>query len=212
MSLINDALKRAKQAQQKITPASAAGSLRPAGPARAVNAPRSLLLPILAAAMLVSVGSILIVVAFSRGFRSKTDEPLTDLPAASSSKDDPGAVAMLSQATADSRATSSSVPPGAFQATQANNAQSPTTVPTVVTQSVLMAKSSNAAPVTLTLPEPELPKLQGILFNPARPTAFLNGKSVVVGGRAGEFTVVAITKLAVTVERAGQTNVLVMEE
>jgi hypothetical protein len=77
---------------------------------------------------------------------------------------------------------------------------------------VAAAESSNVVAVAQFPPEPQLPKLQGIVFNPTRPTAFLNGKSVVVGGRVGEFTVLAITKQIVTVERFGQTNALTMEE
>lgn len=194
MSLINDALKRAKQAQKKPAPPPTGMPLRPAESARSVNASRSLLLPIVAAALLVFVGGVLIVVALTRGFGLKSDEPVVSKSAVVAPKDNPGTAATLSQP-----APTNPPPPAAV-------------VSPVVTQAAVTVESSNAVPLVSVPPEPQLPRLQGILFNPARPTAFLNGKSVVVGGRAGEFTVVAITKLAVTVERAGRTNVLAMEE
>jgi hypothetical protein len=206
MSLINDALKRAKQAQQKHAPPSAGAPLRPAEPAPPVTAPRSLLLPILAAAMLVFVGGILIVVAFSRGLRVKSDEPVASRPAAVSVQNDPGKVAPLPHAADLSSATSGPAPAVTVPPVSTNPAQ---IAAALVSPAVA---DSNSVPVVPAPLEPQLPKLQGILFNPARPTAFLNGKSVTVGGRAGEYTVLAITKQAVTVERAGQTNVLRMEE
>jgi len=61
-------------------------------------------------------------------------------------------------------------------------------------------------------PQPALPKLQGIVYRPDRPSALLNGKTVLIGGRSGDFLVVAITQQAVTVVRAGQTNVLMLTE
>jgi hypothetical protein len=57
-----------------------------------------------------------------------------------------------------------------------------------------------------------LPKLQGIFYRPNRPSALLNGKTVMIGGRSGEFLVVAITQQSVTVARAGKTNVLSLPE
>lgn len=212
MSLINDALKRAKQAQQKQSPPPAGAPLRAAEPARSVNAPRSLLLPILAAALLVFVGGILIVVALSRGFRLKSVEPVASQSAVAA-KGDPGTAAKLPRTADVPPGISVSTPASAFQPVSTNPpAPIAAAVSSVVTQAVVTVESSNAVTVVQVPPEPQLPKLQGIVFNPARPTAFLNGKSVVVGGRVAQYTVLAITKQAVIVERAGQTNVLTMEE
>lgn len=213
MSLINDALKRAKQAQQKNAPPPATGTpMRPVESARPVNPPRSLLLPILAAALLVFVGGILIVVALSRGFRVKPAESVASQSAVVS-KDDPGNAARLPRTAGVPPVTSISTSTTASQLVPTNPPQfTAAAVSSVVTQAVVTVESSNAAPVMQVPPEPQLPKLQGIVFNPARPTAFLNGKSVVVGARVAQYTVLAITKQAVIVERAGQTNVLTMEE
>lgn len=212
MSLINDALKRAKQAQKKPSLPPAGVPLRPAEPARAVNAPRPLVLPIVAAALLVFVGGVLIVVALTRGFGLKSDEPVANKSAGVPPQSHSGTAASLPRTAAVSPTTRMPAPVAAAPSVPTNPPPVAAVVASVVTQAVTTIESTNAGPVVQAPPEPPLPRLQGILFNPARPTAFLNGKSVVVGSRAGDFTVVAITKLAVTVERAGQTNVLTMEE
>jgi hypothetical protein len=172
-----------------------------------VHAPRALLLPIVAAALLVFVGGILIVVALSRGLSVNTVEPVAGRAVVVSPKD-----ASLTRE-ADIRLTRGAAP-SVTSPSVLTNPPLPTVVAgdSVVTQVVAAAESSNVVAVAQFPPEPQLPKLQGIVFNPTRPTAFLNGKSVAVGGRGGEFTVLAITKQIVTVERFGQTNALTMEE
>jgi hypothetical protein len=76
---------------------------------------------------------------------------------------------------------------------------------------------TGAPPATATAPaaEPAIsppaiawPKLQGIVYRPDQPSALLNNKTVLIGGRSGEFLVVAIDRQSVTLECAGQTNVL----
>ena len=70
------------------------------------------------------------------------------------------------------------------------------------------------APVTNALPPPatntnppplaaveRLPKLQGIIFNAARPLAIVNGKAVYVGDRAGDFLVKQILKNSIVFQR-----------
>jgi len=47
---------------------------------------------------------------------------------------------------------------------------------------------------------PDLPKLQGIMYDATRPVAILDGQSVSVGDRAGGFHVKEITKTTVTLE------------
>jgi hypothetical protein len=212
MSLINDALKRAKQAQKRPSPPPAGVPLRPAESVRSGNAPRPLLMPILAAALLVFVGGVLIVVALTRGFGIKPGEPVASKSAVVSPTDNPGTSATLPRMADVSPATRIATPVIAQQPVPTNLPSTAAVAAPVVTQSVLPVESSNAVTVVQVPPAPQLPRLQGIVFNPARPTAFLNGKSVVAGGRVGEYTVIAITKQTVTVERSGQTNVLTMEE
>jgi hypothetical protein len=77
---------------------------------------------------------------------------------------------------------------------------------------VAAATNPPAVPVEAPPAPPPLPKLQGIFYRPDRPSALLNGRTVFVGGRSGEFLVLAITQTSVTVTRAGQTNVLELPE
>ena len=64
---------------------------------------------------------------------------------------------------------------------------------------------SNAVPAVPPLPEP---KLQGILFIPTQPSAIVDGKTVFVGSRVGEFRVTAISKNDVTLKNGTETKIL----
>ena len=65
---------------------------------------------------------------------------------------------------------------------------------------------SNAVPAVP--PPPPEPKLQGILFDPARPCALVDGRTVFIGGHVGEFRVTAISKNDVTLKNGPETKVL----
>jgi hypothetical protein len=56
------------------------------------------------------------------------------------------------------------------------------------------------------------PKLQGIVFNPASPSATISGKTVFVGEKVGEWRVIAIGRESATLVGNGETNVLRMGE
>ncbi len=60
-------------------------------------------------------------------------------------------------------------------------------------------------------PPPPEPKLQGILFDPTRPCAIVDGATVFVGDRVGEFRVTAISKDKVTLRSGTQTKVLSLD-
>jgi hypothetical protein len=57
-------------------------------------------------------------------------------------------------------------------------------------------------------PPPPEPKLQGILFDPTRPCAIVDGATVFVGDRVGELRVTAISKDKVTLRSGMETKVL----
>lgn len=67
---------------------------------------------------------------------------------------------------------------------------------------------SNAVPVVPPPPPPPEPKLQGILFDPAQPSAIVDGKTVFVGSRVGGFHVTAISKSGVTLKNGTETKIL----
>src|SRR5688572_32187261 len=80
--------------------------------------------------------------------------------------------------------------------------------PVATTPPPVVAAPSAATPPAI----PALPKLNGIFFNPTKPTAIVNNKLVSAGSRVGEFTVLAITQSSVTLAGGGQTNVLSLSE
>jgi hypothetical protein len=62
-----------------------------------------------------------------------------------------------------------------------------------------------------TAPKPG-PKLQGIVFNPRMPSATISGKMVFVGEKVGDWKVVAINKESATLVGAAGTNILKLGE
>jgi hypothetical protein len=60
------------------------------------------------------------------------------------------------------------------------------------------ATNTNPPPAT---PVEQLPKLQGVIFNAASPLAIVNGHTVGVGDRVGDFQVKQILKSSVIIQR-----------
>jgi len=60
--------------------------------------------------------------------------------------------------------------------------------------------------------KPESFRLQGILYSPAGSVAVINGKSVRVGERIGEGSVMTITRVGVTIVVGDRTNALTLEK
>ena len=165
MSLVNDALKRAKQAQKEHPPPTPELAFRPVEPANE-GQPGSPLLFIgafLGLVIVVGVGGLLI--------WSVTSKPGPDLHA-------------------EARPVADPVP--------AVVSPEPTVTPPVAT---------NSQPEVVEPPKPEF-KLQGIFFNPTRPSAVVNERTVYVGDRVSGMHVRAITPKAVILTSATTTNVL----
>ena len=205
MSLINDALKRAKQAQQKNDPPPSAPStpLRPAEPARPGDSPTGLLWPIAVALLLLMIGAGVVWFVVNRSGATKsvarvpTSKPATQAASATTPMPIP---------------TSSQANPVPVVRSHPPAAPSPASAPAPTVTSPGQIPLATNVPAIATEAPPALPKLQGILYRPDRPSALLNGRTVLIGGRSGEFLVVAITQQSVTVVRAGQTNVLSLPE
>jgi hypothetical protein len=73
------------------------------------------------------------------------------------------------------------------------------------------ATNSAAVPV-VTLPKPPPPRLQAVVYNPRRPSALINGRTLFVGDHFGELQVVAISPSSATLVGQGKTNVLTIEQ
>lgn len=202
MSLINDALKRAREAQQHAPPPTAGEpQLRPAEPEPHARQNLGLLVPVTFA--LVALGGLVMIWALHH-------KPV-----------EPPQVAARSQASAPSETT---VPKPADPAVNGADANSHAAVPPSATTqqsaprapAVAVASPSlsptNPVPVPQAPAKPPPPRLQGIVFNPRRPCAMIDGKTLFIGDRLGAFKVVAITPETVTLSDAGITNVLSLSE
>ena len=82
----------------------------------------------------------------------------------------------------------------------------------VVVEVPPIATAATAAPlVTADTPPKPVLRLQGILYNPPRSSAIINGKSLFLGDCIAEFRVLAIGSESVTLVGGGTTNVLSLE-
>jgi len=69
---------------------------------------------------------------------------------------------------------------------------------------------TNAPPGSNAVPPPPEPKLQGVLFDPTRPCAIVDGNMVFVGDHVGGFRVITISRNSVTLKQGTETKVLTL--
>jgi hypothetical protein len=198
MSLINDALKRAKQSQAPQTPPPEAHlHFRPVETEAVIRRGFGLLLPVTLA--LIALLGLFFVweLAHKPGATSPQPELVVravSLPPAPALPVQPPPP-IVSEAAPATPATSQA-PPAASTPDPAETA--PATPPEVTT-----VADDPPAP-----PKPAPLRLQGIVFDPARPSAMISGKTLFVGDKVGEFRVGAISQDSATLFKDGQTNVL----
>ena len=194
MSRINDALRRARQAQ-KYAPRTPPPAVRIAPVHQAQQRQSDFSMPlILALAGVLVLAGMLISFALFRHTRDK------------------GTTGISTRIEARAAVTTPEPPPSTATPTPPQ--------PAVDLQQVDFAAAPPSLaplPMVTTTPTPEapsptLPVLQGIFYRPDRPTAIINGKSVRPGATVGEFQVLAISFDTVTVGNATQTNVLRLAE
>lgn len=171
MSLINDALKRAREKQPQSPPTGAAPLPPVEPPARGGNG----WILALAAVLFLAAAGLFIGVAI---FKTKTPPLLA--------------------AKAPEVPVAPVVQPVVAQ---------PVSVPAPVKSNPAPAAASNVVPpVSAPAPPPvvaeQLPKVQGVIFNAARPVAIVNGKEVNVGDAVGAFHVKQILNGSVVFQRA----------
>jgi hypothetical protein len=225
MSLINDALKRAKEAQQQTPPLQSAGlRFQPVEPAERARRGLGLSLPF-ALAGFVLLGLFLVwQVAQYRGQSSLSSKPeqttLAAAPATPAPIQQPPP-ATASPPPAQPGLAPANLPPSSVPAAPAKVASSPpppiraasdnpdatgalATTAVVVTQD----QPATNTPAPLEPPKPAPPKLQAILFNPTRPSVMISGKTLFVGDSIGDYRISAIGQNSATLAGLGQTNVL----
>jgi len=226
MSLINDALKRAKAAQQQAPLPQADLPFRPVEPAQQ-RARRGLGLMLPAVLALVACLGLFLVWQFAQTRDAAAPIEVTartaPIPAANPAPPPAPATAPAAPsqpAQAPQPALPSQRGPVALDTAAAAPAVAAPAVADAATEPAdLMAadvqkdKSAAAEPVAAP-PPPKLPplRLQAIVFDPKRPSAMINGKLVFIGDRLRDLRVVRIDQESATLVGAGLTNVLTLWE
>ncbi|MBP9903757.1 MAG: hypothetical protein IT579_05020 [Verrucomicrobia subdivision 3 bacterium] len=196
MSLINDALKRAKQTQLQRPPPTPPLQFRPVEPGQPNPVRTPLLFVGLALALILVIALGGLVVWFvaqksANGLRvaARTTNEAT-APVAEDAK-----VGLIA-----------TPKPASVIPVEPAPVSAPAGLP--------VATGTNALQVTKTVEPPKAlaTKLQGIAFHPIRPSAIVNGKTVLVGDRVDDFRVLVITRRSVTLASPGATNVLSLSE
>ncbi|MGD0260181.1 MAG: hypothetical protein ABSD29_10200 [Verrucomicrobiota bacterium] len=223
MSLINDALRRAKDAQQQVPlPPSPHLPFRPVEPAPP-TARRSLGLFLPTALAVAALLALLFV--WERVQRGHSTGP-TEVNARTARVASPVGAPRLASVSPATAATAPALATQPGPAAQSASPPSPLTGATATLASNASSAATNApaadaqqSEVTntaaMTPPPPPKPaplRLQGIVFNPRRPSAMISGRTLFVGDKLGDLRVVAIDQQSATLAGAGQTNVLSLSE
>ena len=238
MSLINDALKRAKEAQHQQSPVQPGGPpLRPVDhrPER-----RSGLWLVLVFAVVFAAAVILLWQWLQTGrspgpLAGQSPSPVQTAPASTPSppalpspppSPAPTPVSAPEGQPTPSATESSPVRPGEPTTPAAMPAPERPVVavpPTAPVPALVPAPATNgparpspaANPVAEAKspeppPKPSALKLQGIIYHPTRPSVVVNGKALFIGDRLNEWRVIAIDTHSVTLANNGRTNILEM--
>jgi hypothetical protein len=216
MSLINDALKRARQAQTQAPPSVSPGpQLRPVEPRAQSVRKGGLILPLFIAGI-VALALFLLWNQFRGTSKVETTsivpmkENRTAHPAPNL-RPDPEKVRASTALPPPVSVVPKPNPPESVQG-PATGSQTETNLPVPATTSK-PSPSENVTPSE----KPAVPaatplKLEGILFHPANPAAMIAGKTLFINDKLGDWRVVAITRDSATLSNAGHTNVLTLQQ
>jgi hypothetical protein len=222
MSLINDALKRAREAQQQLpSPLSPGPQLRPIEPAQQARHGLGLLVPV--GLGVIALLGLFLVWQAAQG-RGSIQVSAPKVPAAAKTGSHPMPPPAPAQAAPSSAASIQAPEPTPVAAqspppqpippvpavTSSNTATATTLVaPATPAPAALETAATNTPALTEPVTPPPAPlKLQAIVFNPPQPSAIINGKTVFVGDYIREFQVLAISQTSATLADGGHTNVL----
>lgn len=206
MSLINDALRRAKEAQQQ-TPLLPSHDLpfRPVEPAQQ-RARRGLGLLLPFALVAVALLTLLLVweLTRTRGAASVIEVNARTAPVPQTIT--PASATAAQPAPVEEPASPKDLVTDTAAALPADATSTPADEPLANVQE---SEATNA-PVITPPPPPQPPplRLQAIIFNPKRPSVMISGKTLFIGDKLGDMRVVAIEKGSAILAGGGQTNVL----
>jgi hypothetical protein len=206
MSLINDALRRAKEAQQQTPPPPPHDlPFRPVEPAQQrAHWGLGLLLPF--ALVAIALLTLLFVWELTR---SGDAAPVLEVNARTA----PATPAIFPAPAPEAQAAPVQEPvspPEPVIATNATLVAEDTSAPADDPLADMEESGTTNAPAMEPPPPPKPAplRLQAIIFNPKRPSAMISGKTLFVGDKLGDMRVVAIEQDSATLAGAGQTNVL----
>jgi len=204
MSLINDALKRAREAQDQAPPPPPSSlEFRPVDPAQLVKHGPSLTLIVTACIALILGGLLtwqwLSKSAANHSVVAKTAPPEQSAP--------PPATTPALPAPPPVSAPSPAVEAKTIASTATPVSEGSTSsIPAIQESAPVSVAASEPAP------KPAPPRLQAIVFRRTRPSAIISGKTVFIGDKFGEWRVVAISQESATLVGGGQTNVLILPQ
>jgi hypothetical protein len=210
MSLINDALRRAKAAQQETpTPSDApVPHFRPVEPGtqQAARHGMGVFLPI--SLGLVALLALLLLWELSKRSSGTSGTPLVVAARSSTLTEAPTTATDSSPNPARPSADTPMLPKAATASPNVPSA--PVTNPA---SAVPESSDSNrlAVATDAVVPQPPPLKLQSIVFSPTRPSALINGHVVFLGERIREYRVQAIHRDNVILVATGRTNILSLE-
>ena len=215
MSLINDALKRAKQAQgQTPVPTTPSPQLRPVEPVAGVSRSSRLAMPGITVA---AIGLALFLawrLARTNG-SVQSGSAVPQIPSVVAASQ-PAAVGQHApdRAAEVTPAVLPSSTPAKTLGTAAEAGSSFASNPEAATPGTAANVATTIVPTNApAAPEkPAPPKLQGIMYQPGHPAAMISGKMVFIGDKLGAWRVAAIDQESATLIGAGQTNILTLTQ
>ena len=211
MSLINDALKRAKQAQQESADAPApVPHLRPVEPAQeSARHGLGLAVPI-GLAVIALLGLMLFWVLWKKegSVVTPTNRVALSVAARAPAVEPASTPAPAPTAPPDASAPAHEARPSIPEPAVASSSASITNPAAVTSES---ADSNHVASIESAPPTPPPLKLQSIVYNPRSPSAMINGRVVFVGDRVRDLRVAAIHRDEVVLVGTGRTNLLSLE-
>jgi cytoskeletal protein RodZ len=220
MSLVNDALKRAKEAQQQAAPPlQSQMQFRPVEPGQHVRNGVGLVMPV----VLALVALLVLVLAWQWARVHELTEPREARAATRTAQQTTPGPQPFSASTAVTTPASPSAPnpPPQTESRTTSSAVVPDTKPaaeSATPASATVAKeqedeaTNSAAIAPAPQPKPTPLRLQAIVYNPKRPSALISGKTVFIGDKLGDARVVAIDQDSATLVGTGKTNILSLPE
>jgi hypothetical protein len=212
MSLINDALKQAKQAQQEAAPPPAPNlQLRPIEPMQYSRRSVAFLWP----ASLVVVSLLLLFFVWQEAHRVAPPPPIeiqarASRPAAPAAAPQPAPAPTVQLAPEPAPAPLPAPTAGSTDVVQISAVPLSANPPTSINPADGIPNTP--APTEVPPPKPAPPKLQAIVFSPVRPSVMISGKTLFIGDKLEGLRVASIDRESVTLVGGGQTNVLSLSE